>query len=100
MITLYGKTGCRYTEKVIAALDAHGLSFMKKNIADPAVVEELIALGGKQQVPYIVDGEVALYESDAIVTYLDTTYGGGAPPTLHVHHSSDSSNVCSTIQPK
>lgn len=78
MITLFAKSGCPYCAKALAALDAHGLSFIKKNIADSAVADELIALGGKKQVPYLVDGETKLYESDAIVDYLNTTYGEGA----------------------
>lgn len=76
MITLYGKTDCPYTAKAIAALDAHGLSFIKKNIADDEVANELIALGGKRQVPYIVDGDVQMYESDEIIAYIEKTYAG------------------------
>lgn len=84
MITLYGKTGCPYTAKAIAALDAHGLSFLKKNIADPQIEDELESLGGKHQVPYIVDGDVAMYESDKIVEYIEQTYGRGAEqPRVH-----------------
>lgn len=78
MITLFAKSGCQYCAKALAALDAHGLSFIKKNIADPAVSAELVAIGGKHQVPYLIDGETKLYESDAIVDYLDATYGGGS----------------------
>lgn len=87
MITLFAKSGCQYCAKAISALDARGLSFMKKNIADEKVAEELVALGGKHQVPYLVDGDTAMYESDAIVAYLDTTYGGGASeaPKVVVH---------------
>lgn len=38
---------------------------------------ELVALGGKMMVPYLVDPNtgVAMYESDDIVAYLNTTYG-------------------------
>lgn len=89
MITLFAKSGCQYCAKAISALDAHGLSFTKKNIADDAVREELVALGGKHQVPYLVDGDVTMYESDAIVAYLEKTYGGGArtapAPEIKIH---------------
>jgi glutathione S-transferase len=78
MITLYGKTGCPYTIRAIGALDAHGLSFIKKNIADPLVEEELMKLGGKHQVPYIVDGDVCMYESNDIIDYIEKTYGSDA----------------------
>jgi glutathione S-transferase len=95
MITLYGKTGCPYTAKAMAALDAHGLAFIKKNIADPAVVEELVSLGGKKQVPYLIDGDTALYESDAIVQYIEDTYGHHEVK-LRVH-SSTSDEICISL---
>lgn len=44
--------------------------------------DEVRRRGGKAQFPYVVDPntEVALYESDAIVQYLFSTYGTGKPP--------------------
>lgn len=84
MITLYGKTNCRFTNKVVEALDEHRLSFMKKNIADQSVLDELIEKGGKRQVPYLIDGDIAMYESDAIVSYLEEKYGERtAKPEVH-----------------
>lgn len=74
MITLYAKTNCGYTTRTIAALDAHGLTYIKKNIADQAVRDELIAIGGKCQVPYLIDGDVAMYESADIIAYIERTY--------------------------
>lgn len=75
MITLYAKTNCGYTTRVVAALDAHGLSYIKKNIADPTIRTELIEKGGKAQVPYLIDGDVAMYESEDIVAHIENTYG-------------------------
>jgi len=77
MLTLYVKTGCPYCAKVLAAVEELGLTIEEKNIADDAVAEELISLGGKRQVPYLVDSErsVAMYESDDIVDYLREHYG-------------------------
>jgi len=97
MITLYGKTNCHYTEKAIAALDAHGLSFIKKNIADDKVANELIALGGKRQVPYLIDGDISMYESDDIVAYLEKAYesAGEEFHTSHVHvHGASCGGTC------
>lgn len=39
--------------------------------------EELIALGGKKQVPYLVDQDQheAMYESEKIINYLEKHYG-------------------------
>lgn len=46
-------------------------------LADSRRRPELVALGGKMQVPYLVDPNtgVAMYESDDIVAYLRKTYG-------------------------
>lgn len=43
---------------------------------------ELVARGGKAQVPYLVDPNTGreMYESDAIVRYLFAEYGEGPPP--------------------
>ncbi len=70
MQALYVKTGCPFCAKVLVNAAALGITFEEKNIADPAVAEELIRRGGKRQVPYLVDGEVEMYESDAIIDYL------------------------------
>ncbi len=94
MITLYGKTDCGYTEKVIGALDAYGLSFIKKNIKDPVIKEELLRLGGKSQVPYLIDGEVGLYESEAIIAYIEEAYGAQASAGVTLHKGG-TSDVCS-----
>lgn len=71
MLTLYVKTGCPYCIKVLEAGKKLGITFAEKNIADQAVADELIARGGKRQVPYLVDTEngVEMYESDDIVQY-------------------------------
>ena len=76
MLTLYVKTGCPFCHKVLDAGRDLGVSFEEKNIADAAVAAELIARGGKRQVPYLVDSErgMEMYESDDIVAYLQEHY--------------------------
>ena len=76
MLTLYVKTGCPFCHKVLDAGAALDISFDEKNIADDAVAAELVARGGKRQVPYLVDSErgVEMYESDDIVAYLRERY--------------------------
>lgn len=76
MMTLYVKTGCPFCHKVLATGEELGITFEEKNIADDAVAAELIAKGGKRQVPYLIDNErgVEMYESDDIVAYLKTQY--------------------------
>ena len=70
-MVLYIRTGCPFCNKVLEAAKGMGIQFEEKNIADSAVAAELVSLGGKQQVPYLVDGETAMYESDAIIAYLE-----------------------------
>lgn len=90
MITLYVKTGCPYCAMVIAKLNEFEIKFEEKNIVDEEVAKELLAKGGKRQVPYmddedpcesakhhtpcIVDSDVEMYESADIVEYLDKNY--------------------------
>ncbi len=76
MLTLYVKTGCPFCAKVHHAAEELGIAFNEKNIADPAVAQELIARGGKRQVPYLIDEEhhKEMYESDDIVTYLHENF--------------------------
>ncbi len=76
MLTLYVKTGCPFCEKVLNASEELGVSFDLKSIADDAVAAELVARGGKRQVPYLIDSErgVEMYESGDIVAYLREHY--------------------------
>ncbi|HUY05222.1 MAG TPA: glutaredoxin domain-containing protein [Candidatus Paceibacterota bacterium] len=76
MLTLYVKTGCPFCHKVLDVADALGVTFDEKNIADDAIAAELIARGGKRQVPYLVDTDrtIEMYESDDIVAYLRAYY--------------------------
>lgn len=76
MLTLYVKTGCPFCRRVLDAAEELSIAFDEKNIADDAVAAELIARGGKRQVPYLVDSDrgVEMYESDDIIEYLKTHY--------------------------
>lgn len=72
MLTLYVRTGCQFCAKVLRAGEELGIEFNLKNVADEGVSEELIARGGKRQMPYFVDEEkgVEMYESEDIIDYL------------------------------
>lgn len=79
-LELWSFEGSPYCRKVREALDELGLDALVHNVAKrgrrrPA----LVALGGKMQVPFLVDPNtgVSLYESDDIVAYLHRTYGLG-----------------------
>lgn len=72
MLTLYVRTGCPYSAKVLATVEALEVPVDLRNIADPGMMEELLERGGKDQVPFLwgEDGEVNIYESDSINRYL------------------------------
>jgi len=77
MLTLYVKTGCPYCAMVIHKLEELGLSYEEKNIADDAVAEDLVARGGKRQVPYLIDtdADIEMYESADICEHLEQQHG-------------------------
>ncbi|MCC6625321.1 MAG: glutathione S-transferase N-terminal domain-containing protein [Deltaproteobacteria bacterium] len=65
---------CRRVREVLNELDLH---HHVKNVAKASPHRaELVALGGKMQVPYLVDPNTgtAMYESADIVRYLERTY--------------------------
>jgi glutathione S-transferase len=79
MVTLYVKSPCQYSEHAIAALDSYNVPFIQKNIADPMNEAELLQVGGRHKVPFLVDGDVHLYESEDIIAYIEMHYGKQAP---------------------
>lgn len=80
MLTLYVKTGCPFCARVLSAGEELGLTFNLKNIADEGVADELVAIGGERQEPFLIDEErgVKMYESNAIVSYLLEHYSAAA----------------------
>lgn len=91
MSTLYMKTGCPYCNKVIPVLKKYEPTYTEKNIADAGITDELIKLGGKRQVPFLIDGETMMYESDDIISYLHAKNGySDTSPT-----QTSSGGVCS-----
>lgn len=96
MLTLYFKPSCAFCRRVQAVVDRMQLQVEMKDVeADEVYGAELVARGGKMQVPYLVDTEagVEMYESDAIVSHLQTTYGkpvvAATRPRVHI-----SDNAC------
>lgn len=78
IIVLYGFEASPYCRKVREALCELDLDCHIKNVAKKSERRpELKELGGKLMVPYLIDANTgsAMYESDAIVDYLHTTYG-------------------------
>ena len=77
MLELYQKEECPFCHKVRVALNDLGLDFICRiSKTGLAQREIMLKLGGKSQVPFLVDQEkgVMLYESDDIVEYLYANY--------------------------
>lgn len=77
---LYNMEGSPYCRKVRETLNELNLDYVVQNVGkESARRAELIERGGNMQVPYLVDANTgtALYESDDIIAYLESTYGAG-----------------------
>ena len=74
MLDLYILENCHYCKKVLAFLEEHKIKFNPITIEDKKNEETLIKLGGKRQVPFLVDNDrnIQMYESNDIVEYLQT----------------------------
>jgi len=74
MFDLYMMQTCPYCKKVLAFMDEKGIECNKIDIEDKSNEEALIKLGGKRQVPFLVDKErnIQMYESNDIIEYLKT----------------------------
>ncbi|MFA7659475.1 MAG: glutathione S-transferase N-terminal domain-containing protein [Candidatus Gastranaerophilaceae bacterium] len=74
MLLLYKMDGCPYCEKVLKHLEEKQLQFRSLDISDPVNLDELLHLGGEEQVPFLVDTEhnAKMYESEEIIQYVDT----------------------------
>lgn len=76
MIELFVTDFCGYCKKVIQYLDEHAIPYKTIDISNKANEEELIRIGGKRQVPFLIDREakVEMYESGDILEYLKEVY--------------------------
>lgn len=76
MLTLYIKDGCPFSANAIAIIDELELKCERKNLADNGVRDELLAVGGKLQVPFLYDSETkkGIYDSKEISKYLIEEY--------------------------
>lgn len=72
MYELYMLETCPYCRKVIDYLKDNKIKFLTNDISDAKYRNELLALGGKEQVPYLYNPETksGLYESDEIIEFL------------------------------
>jgi len=73
-LTLYFRPFCPYCAKVLSFMEEKKISIPTKNVGDANHQQELVSIGGKPQVPCLsIDGK-ALYESDAIIEWLENNY--------------------------
>lgn len=96
MLTLYYKPTCSFCRRVLAVIDRLNLEVEKKDISEATFQDELVAHGGKSQVPYLIDEtqSTALYESDDIVAHLQKHYGVKTPTRVRMHISDNACVSC------
>lgn len=74
MLDLFVLESCPYCIKVMKFLDNEHMKYNKIDISNKESEESLIQIGGKRQVPFLVDKDrnIQMYESDDIIEYLKT----------------------------
>ncbi len=74
MLELFVLETCPYCKKVMDFLEKEHMKYRKIDISNKESEDSLIQIGGKRQVPFLVDSErnIQMYESDDIVEYLKT----------------------------
>ncbi len=80
MVEIYYSSRCPFCIKVVKAAEQMGLVEGKDYRlidAGPGTPgrQTVIAAGGRAMVPFLVDGEVSMYESDDIIAYLRSRHG-------------------------
>ncbi|MBP9842598.1 MAG: glutathione S-transferase N-terminal domain-containing protein [Candidatus Pacebacteria bacterium] len=92
MFTLYYKPSCAFSQRVLQMAENFNVTLELKDVSESAeAMSELIALGGKGEVPFLVDSErnVSMYESSDIIDHLREFGRQGSPvavsrPRVHV----------------
>ena len=74
MLELFILESCPYCHKVMDFLDNKKIKYRKIDIANKESEDSLIKIGGKRQVPFLIDSErnIQMYESNDIIEYLKT----------------------------
>jgi len=81
MVELYVSRSCPFCIKVMRAADEMGLKEGKEyTIVEAergtAGREKVVDTGGKSMVPFLIDGDWSMYESDDIIDYLRSNVAG------------------------
>lgn len=75
MIELYLNSRCPFCQKVLKAAaefeleDGKDFTVIDAEVGTPGR-DVVLRVGGKGMVPFMIDGDTSMYESDDIVTYL------------------------------
>lgn len=74
MLELFILESCPYCQKVMSYMDENNIKYTKIDTANKASEESLIQIGGKRQVPFLVDTDrnIQMYESADIIEYVKT----------------------------
>ncbi len=81
MIELYIRKDCPFCVKVVQAVARMNLQegtdyqLIDASPGTPAR-QVVVEVGGKAMVPFLIDGETSMYESDDIILYLRKKSGG------------------------
>lgn len=83
MIKLYFDPSCSFCARVLRFAAQEGIEFEPREISlwmSSPEKQELIALGGRSQVPFLVDEEagIRMYESADIIEYMRSLKSAGA----------------------
>lgn len=79
MIKIFHYDGCPYCARVISALQSLNLTedndykLVEASRGTPGR-EEVLRLGGMNQVPFLVDDTISMYESADIIKYLQNKF--------------------------
>ncbi len=74
MLKLFILETCPYCHKVMDFLEHEHMKYEKIDITDKESESALIRMGGKRQVPFLLDSDrnIQMYESNDIIEYLKT----------------------------
>lgn len=74
MIELYISNTCPYCRKVMDFFNENNIIYTAKEVSEPDNLNKLLEIGGMHQVPFMIDGEKSMYESDDIINYAKEHY--------------------------
>jgi len=74
MLDLFIMESCPYCKKVMAFMQENSINYNKVDISETSNEDTLIQLGGKRQVPFLVDRDrnIQMNESNDIIEYIKT----------------------------